>query len=86
MTVSFRAASIATAAVVCLLLASACDGPGAPQGPPARVLLLTVDTLRADHVSGAGHPEPTMPFVDSHVTGKMSVTAFTAEPTMPCCS
>jgi hypothetical protein len=28
----------------------------------------------------------TMPFVDSHVTGKMSVTAFTAEPTMPCCS
>lgn len=36
---------------------------------PERVLLITVDTLRADHVADAGRfPEPTMPFVDSLIS------------------
>jgi arylsulfatase A-like enzyme len=62
----FRAASVGMAVSACLLIATACDGPSAPQAPPDRVLLLTVDTLRADHVSDSGrYPEPTMPFVDS---------------------
>jgi arylsulfatase A-like enzyme len=39
-----------------------------PEGPkPAyeRVVLVTIDTLRADHVSGLGYPRATMPFLDS---------------------
>jgi arylsulfatase A-like enzyme len=35
----------------------------APTGPD--VLLITIDTLRADHVSAYGHGKPTTPFVDS---------------------
>jgi arylsulfatase A-like enzyme len=65
-TSSLRAASAGTALAACLLVAIGCDGFRAPQAPRDRVLLLTVDTLRADHVSdGDRYPEPTMPFVDS---------------------
>ena len=39
----------------------------APEPAPTRpnVLLITIDTLRADHVSAYGHEKPTTPFVDS---------------------
>ena len=48
----------------CLLAALACERPARPPGPPRRVLLLTVDTLREDHVGGVDlYPEPAMPFV-----------------------
>ena len=33
--------------------------------PPASVLLLTVDTLRADHVGAYGYPEPVSPNIDA---------------------
>ncbi len=50
----------------CLFAALACEWPARPSGRPQRVLLLTVDTLREDHVGNAGrYPEPTMPFVDT---------------------
>jgi arylsulfatase A-like enzyme len=33
--------------------------------PPSRVVLVTLDTLRADHMSAYGHPIQTTPFLDS---------------------
>ena len=50
----------------CLFAALACERPAGPIERPERVLLVTVDTLRADHVADAGrYPQPTMPFVDA---------------------
>jgi len=50
----------------CLFASLACQQPAQPGVPPQRVLLISVDTLREDHVRGAGrYPEPTMPFVDA---------------------
>jgi arylsulfatase A-like enzyme len=34
-------------------------------GPPSRIVLVTLDTLRADHMSAYGHPIQTTPFIDS---------------------
>ena len=49
---------------LCLtLLASACGG-GAPSGPPD-VLLISVDTLRADRVSAWGYGRRTTPSIDA---------------------
>jgi arylsulfatase len=52
-----------------LVAVVACSQPEAPRAAPKRVLLITVDTLRADHVADAGSlPEPPMPFVDSLIS------------------
>ena len=32
--------------------------------PPSRILLVTIDTLRADHLSAYGYPRPTSPVLD----------------------
>ncbi len=54
------AAAVATAALSTRLVPVAEEIPDARK----RVLLLTVDTLRADHVSSHGHALPTTPFLD----------------------
>jgi len=36
-----------------------------PEGPGPNVVLVTVDTLRADHLGCYGYPRPTSPFLDS---------------------
>ncbi len=41
--------------------------PDSGTSPP--VLLLTVDTLRSDHVDAAGYPVATMPFVADLLSG-----------------
>jgi arylsulfatase A-like enzyme len=48
------------------LLAAGCapDEP-APSRPPRHVFLVTVDTLRADHMSGYGYPRATSPALDN---------------------
>jgi len=57
-------ASVACAVVFAAMLA--CGRPELPRPVPERVLLITIDTLRADHVADQrGLPEPPMPFVDS---------------------
>lgn len=38
--------------------------PPAPTGPPRHLILVTVDTLRADHTSLHGHPRETTPQID----------------------
>lgn len=45
-----------------LLLIAACGGP--PE-PPRNVLLVSVDTLRADHLGLYGYPRPTSPAIDA---------------------
>lgn len=44
-------------------LATACAVP-APEPEPPNVLLLTIDTLRADHLSAYGYPRATTPVLD----------------------
>ena len=43
------------------LLAAACTGAG-PQ-PPRLIVLITIDTLRADHLPMYGYPRDTSPFL-----------------------
>ena len=51
--------------VVGLLVSIMSCGEAPEPGPaPNRVLLLTVDTLRPDYLSGAGYDRPTSPFLD----------------------
>jgi arylsulfatase A-like enzyme len=58
--------ALAAAVSACLCASLACDRPVQLEGPPRRVLLITVDTLREDHVGDAGrYPEPAMPFVEA---------------------
>lgn len=50
------------------LLAAGCAGtppsPPPPPAPPTNLLLVTVDTLRADHLGLDGHAAPTSPVLD----------------------
>jgi arylsulfatase A-like enzyme len=50
-----------------LVLAGGCSEEPAPAGSPLRpnVLMISVDTLRADHVSAYGHDRPTTPAIDA---------------------
>jgi arylsulfatase A-like enzyme len=50
-----------------LLLAIGCSEPAPPSEVPARpnILMISVDTLRADHVSAYGHGRPTTPAIDA---------------------
>jgi len=57
-------------AVAAALGFGACSGGGsAPEGPPRNVLLITVDTLRADHLSPYGYPRETSPAVAALAEG-----------------
>jgi arylsulfatase A-like enzyme len=47
-----------------LLALAACDSPPGPDVAP-NVVLISVDTLRADHLGCYGHAAPTSPFLDS---------------------
>lgn len=62
-----RLAPLVSLAVVCALLPSLLHAgaarSGRPKGP--NVLLITIDTLRADHLSAYGYPKPTSPCLDS---------------------
>ncbi|MCH2173094.1 sulfatase-like hydrolase/transferase [Myxococcota bacterium] len=58
----------------------ACTGPEIPEGR-RNILLLTVDTLRADHLSRNGYDRPTTPFLDALVAeGVIFESAVTPSP------
>ncbi|MEO8195856.1 MAG: sulfatase-like hydrolase/transferase [Thermoanaerobaculia bacterium] len=46
------------------LLGIACARP-AEERPRPNILLIVVDTLRADHLSSYGYPRPTSPAIDA---------------------
>jgi hypothetical protein len=55
----------ATAAVLCSLAAGGCRDRAAPYVcRDCNVLLISMDTLRADHVGAYGHARPTTPNID----------------------
>lgn len=62
----------------------AVEFPSGPRPTYERVVLVTIDTLRADHVSSHGYPRATMPFLDSlarrgvRFTRAMSTISHTA--------
>ncbi len=56
-----RKRAAALVAIVLAWLIPACAGGAAPPS----VLLITIDTLRADHLSGYGNPAPTSPALDA---------------------
>ena len=58
----YVAACAKSAAVILLLLAMV--GCGVPQAPPQRIILVTIDTLRADHLGAYGYPRDVSPFLD----------------------
>jgi arylsulfatase A-like enzyme len=57
-----RRLAVATALLASLAVPPSCE-PSSPPGPP-NILLISVDTLRADHLSAYGHDRPTSPFLD----------------------
>src|SRR5262245_56979507 len=70
-------------AAACLLGAAAACGVGGPAAPAARarpnVLLITVDTLRPDHLGCYGYPRATSRFIDTLARrGVVFRTAVTA--------
>lgn len=57
---------VATTLLVVALCCGACgEDDRAAESLPASVLLLTIDTLRADHVGAYGYPEPISPNIDA---------------------
>jgi arylsulfatase A-like enzyme len=47
-----------------LLLVLAAGGCAAPEPPPQRIILVTIDTLRADHLGAYGYARGVSPFLD----------------------
>lgn len=62
----------AVAVAACLLSLAPLSWPAATArggAPPPDILLITVDTLRADHLSSYGHPKPLTPHLDRLLSG-----------------
>ena len=49
---------------MCLSCAKEADEPKLREGPKPGIVLITIDTLRADHLSGYGYDKPTSPNLD----------------------
>lgn len=49
----------------CLVLLGCPSAPPEPTGPAPRIFVVTIDTLRADHLGLYGYPRPTSPFLDA---------------------
>ena len=59
------AGRIAVLALTVALMMGACGSPPKPRSPIDRVVFVTIDTLRADHLPSFGYPINTAPFLDS---------------------
>ena len=73
------------AAALLLLAIAAFGGAGCHDAPPRNLLLISLDTLRADHLGCYGYGRPTSPFLDSLAKdGVVFERAFSAAPwTLP---
>lgn len=71
-----RSPLIAALSFFLAIFASCCDSTRPPSDPaPAAVVLITIDTLRADYVSFLGHERQTTPFLDGLARRGVSFTA-----------
>ena len=61
-----RAASLLGHAFVCFVLVAsfACSGSDHAPQPPGKIVLISIDTTRSDHLSGYGYRRETTPFLD----------------------
>ena len=55
----------AAATAIAALHAAGCGGPTPESGPPPSIVLLTIDTLRADHLGSYGHTAARTPAIDA---------------------
>ena len=84
--------TLAHAAAVSALVAGAAAGePRASADPIANVVLVSVDSLRADHLALYGYPRATTPFLDARarergavVFERMVAVAPSCHPAHPC--
>jgi arylsulfatase A-like enzyme len=65
-----RSALALAAAASALVLGLSCGRPKAPGGPP-NLLLVSIDTLRADHLGLYGYDRPTSPRIDAFAQGAL---------------
>ena len=64
-----RRSNRAVCLAVLLLFTGCSKEPAAPSHPPAeRVILISLDTLRPDHLSLYGYPRPTSPRLEELAT------------------
>ncbi len=73
------AACAKSGAAILLLLAM--GGCGAPQAPPQRIILVTIDALSADHLVAYGCPQCVSPFLD-----EFSRRSVVFDPVLKSCS
>jgi arylsulfatase A-like enzyme len=67
------------AVVVALLVLALAGCRAAPPSAPAdRVVLISIDTLRADHLGAYGYPRPTSPKLDAFAAGGVIFTDVTS--------
>ncbi|MFN7971815.1 MAG: sulfatase-like hydrolase/transferase [Acidobacteriota bacterium] len=64
-----RGSAYGAAIILGALVLTAPSGGGAAVHAPTIVVLVTIDTLRADHLSCYGYPRRTTPFIDSLAAG-----------------
>ncbi|MCX5737227.1 MAG: sulfatase-like hydrolase/transferase [Proteobacteria bacterium] len=75
-----RGLSVPVVLIAAAVAALGCGPTGARSQPPPRVLIVTIDTLRADHVGAYGGPVPT-PAIDGVATaGALLLDACTPTP------
>lgn len=63
---------------IALWLLAACSPPGADLRPATGLLLISVDTLRADRLGAYGYPRPTSPQIDGLASGGTLFTRASA--------
>jgi arylsulfatase A-like enzyme len=69
----------ASGAVASLFVLFACAAPS--EGPPPAIVVLSLDTLRADHLSGYGYERPTSPRLDAFAADSVRFGAALAQAT-----
>ena len=70
-----RRLALATAVLVSLAARPGCERPE-PVEPP-NILLISVDTLRADHLGVYGYDRPTSPSIDTRISPGVTRTLVT---------
>ena len=68
------------ALILAVAVAFGCGPTGANSPPPSRVLIVTIDTLRADHVGAYGGPVPTPAMDGIAMDGALFLDASTPTP------